>query len=238
MNNDVVDEYYELSADDISILVNILTSVSDKWKNIGVALKLHSYMIVPCKESDNILSLTNILNKWIEGNGEKTITLGQLRKTLASNIVGSPRLSYELIPRFSKANGFDYRLSYEDLPLILKIIVSLGSKWEILGIALGLSPYKLEDIRANNSSPLDRLIEVLQEWLHEDKTPTLFQLRDVLASHMVRNRVLAENLIPKFYEAKINKGHHMAHTNNAAEPAKGLFGYKYSFTPLLTCSLK
>ena len=213
----VVDDNYILEEDDLPILVEVLTSASPKWELIGSGLRLRDYMMAQCKNSDIMLSLRNVLKKWIQGNGHQTITLGQLRKTLASNCVGCPRLSCGLVLEFSASKGSDYMLSHKDMSIILLILTPVAYTWDNIGFALGISTAVLNVIKKDNSYSMEALMYVVQEWLQGNGSypQTLFKLRDALASEDVGHRNLAMVLIPKFYAAKRNKGHLIP-----AEPAK------------------
>ena len=97
-----VGEDYDLSGDDVSIVVEILTPVSFKWEEIAIALNLPVVAKMQCRNPMHIIALTNVLNAWWSIKDKKH-TLGQLRKAIAGPIVGHGRLAGKLISEFNKA---------------------------------------------------------------------------------------------------------------------------------------
>ena len=102
-----VDDGYKLTDKDVPLLVEILTPVRHKWKEIAIALKLPSYVWEECRMDKHVIALTSVLNEWIQGNGDEIITLGSLRKVLAGPIVMHRVLADKLIPEFNKARRKD-----------------------------------------------------------------------------------------------------------------------------------
>ncbi len=93
---------YILEDTDVPHLVMCLESMRHKWEELGIALGLPPNVREQCKSSRNILSLENILFEWVQGQGFQPVSLGQLVKALAGNIVGHRRLAADLIPEFNK----------------------------------------------------------------------------------------------------------------------------------------
>ena len=98
-----VGDGYKCTDEDVSLLGEILTPVCNKWKEIAIALKLPHYMLDQWRNENHVIALNNVLNEWIQGNGDEVITLGKLRKILASKTVGHRVLADKLIPEFNKA---------------------------------------------------------------------------------------------------------------------------------------
>ena len=97
-----VSENYKLSEGDIPILVEILTPVNYKWEDIATALGLPQFVKEQCRTSTKSIAFTNVLQEWISGNGNKNITLGQLKKALSQQNVGSSEPAELLISDFNK----------------------------------------------------------------------------------------------------------------------------------------
>ena len=98
-----VDDGYMLSEKDLLFLVEIVTPICHKWEEIAVALKLPPHVRDKCRNYKSVIALSNVLNEWIRGNGDKIITLGQLRKIVTGPNVEHSVLANELIPKFNKA---------------------------------------------------------------------------------------------------------------------------------------
>ena len=61
---------------------------------------------------------------------------------------------------------FNFVISEEDdLHNVLKALLEVISKWEMIGIAFGLKPSKIEEIEAERSNLKGRLVDVLKNWL-------------------------------------------------------------------------
>ena len=99
-----VGDGYKCTDKDVTLLVEILTPVRHKWEEIAIALKLPPYMRNQWKKENHGIALTNVLNEWIDGNGDEIITLGKLRKVLAGPLVAHRVLADKLIPEFNKAS--------------------------------------------------------------------------------------------------------------------------------------
>ena len=97
----MVDDGYILSEKDIPFLVETLAPVRDKWIMLAVDLGLPSHVIEKCRSVQIVISLFKVLHAWIQGNGDKRITLEQLKKCLESNLVGHRMLAEHLIPKFN-----------------------------------------------------------------------------------------------------------------------------------------
>ncbi len=93
---------YILKHTDVPHLVKCLTPMSFKWQELGIALHLPQNVREQCRSSTNILSLEKILSEWVEGQGLKPVSLGQLVKVLAGGIVGFGQLARDLISEFNK----------------------------------------------------------------------------------------------------------------------------------------
>ncbi len=93
---------YILKDTDVPHLVKCLTSMSHKWEELGIALGLPPNIREQCRSNRNILSLEKILSEWVAGQGLQPVSLGQLVKALAGDIVGSGRLAGDLISEFNK----------------------------------------------------------------------------------------------------------------------------------------
>ena len=80
-----------LTDKDVPVLIELMISGNFKWEEIGIALGLPEYVREECRNGrTNLCKLTNILTAWISGryNGTKEVTLGSLKKALASEMVG------------------------------------------------------------------------------------------------------------------------------------------------------
>ena len=91
-----------LSECDVPTLMEILVKVSNKWEEIGIALRLPDYIRSDCKSRNNTLSLTNVLCEWIKLNhppGE--ITLKKLKLALESPLVGRASVAENMVERFT-----------------------------------------------------------------------------------------------------------------------------------------
>ena len=102
---------YKLTGSDVNHLVNCLADISDRWHEIGIALQLPGNVREQCRDRRNIISLTNVLTEWVEGNGRKPMTLGYLKTQLASSIVGRGRVADGLILKFNEVLRKDSNLS-------------------------------------------------------------------------------------------------------------------------------
>ena len=91
---------YVLKVEDVPHLVDILMPMSHKWEEFGIALSLPKHVRVQCRSHNNAISLSNILEEWVIGNGAESVTLGYLQQKLQSPLVGCARMAQELIPRF------------------------------------------------------------------------------------------------------------------------------------------
>ena len=100
-----VGDGYKLTDKDVPVLVEILTPVRHKWEEIAISLKLPPYMRDQWRKEKHVIALTNVLNEWIQGNGDDIITLGKLRKVLAGSLVAHRVLADKLIPEFNKASS-------------------------------------------------------------------------------------------------------------------------------------
>ena len=62
-----------------------------------------------------------------------------------------------------------------------KILVSEASKWELIGVLLGIDDGTLKTIEANNSDSNKRLLEMVRIWLNTtDPPPTWKDLADTV----------------------------------------------------------
>ncbi len=93
---------YVLKSTDVTNLLKCLTSISFKWKELGVALNLPLSLRQKYNHLEHILALENIILEWVNGQGLQPPSLDQLEKALASDIVGHKRLASNLIPEFNK----------------------------------------------------------------------------------------------------------------------------------------
>ena len=89
-----------LKVEDVPHLVDKLMPMSHKWEQLGIALSLPVHVREQCRSQSNAISLSNILEEWVKGNGAKSVTLGYLQQKLQSPLVGYARMAQELIPHF------------------------------------------------------------------------------------------------------------------------------------------
>ena len=60
--------------------------------------------------------------------------------------------------------------------LVKACAIVTGSKWEDIGMLLGISDSNLDDIRGSTSSSLARMIKVLDLWRKREGSPTVRKL--------------------------------------------------------------
>ena len=91
---------YVLKVEDVPHLVEILTPMSHKWVELGIALGLPVHVREQCRSHSNAICLSNILEEWVGENGSKSVTIGYLQQKLQSRLVGCGRMARELIRHF------------------------------------------------------------------------------------------------------------------------------------------
>ena len=86
-------------------------------------------------------------------------------------------------------------LDLDDLKHILRTTWEARRRWYNIGLALNISPYKIDVIKHEYASdPGDCLREILMLWLKES-VPTWKEMIEVLRSPMVGFEHIAENII-------------------------------------------
>jgi len=93
---------YVLKDGDIPALLEILTSISHKWKELATALELKGYLIAQNNNNSFVLAMGSTIREWVAGNGTDLITLGMLKSKLESNAVGEKVFAKEFIAKFNK----------------------------------------------------------------------------------------------------------------------------------------
>ena len=58
----------------------------------------------------------------------------------------------------------------EELPDVLRCVLSMAAGWEYLGMALEISQAKLDEIKSDNSTAKDRMKGMLKAWLYSEPT--------------------------------------------------------------------
>ena len=78
---------------------------------------------------------------------------------------------------------------------LLSGLLPKASKWDLIGIQLGLSPDELDIIRANNSGDVEACLrKVLQKWYERSTNPRWEEIVAVLKSPALGEIRLAEDL--------------------------------------------
>ena len=97
----------------------------------------------------------------------------------------------------------------EDLADIMISVIDIVDRWDDLGMALGLSVGKLNEIKADYSTAKDRMIGVLRAWLYgfalgpAPSWQSLCQaLRDQLVDHPEIAEAIERNNLPEELEGK------------------------------------
>ena len=92
----------------------------------------------------------------------------------------------------------DPHLGPNDLGSVLEGLVDVSEKWFYIGLCLKLKPGILNGIKANQSNILDRMCEMLQEWLKNSTSPPTWKaLVAALRSKKVGENQLANELEQK-----------------------------------------
>ena len=96
---------YVLKDADISVLVEVLARIQNKWEHLAIALELPHFLIAQCHNDDFTLAMNGIIREWIAGNGVTPITLGTLKRKLESDTVGERVTANNLIADFNKVKN-------------------------------------------------------------------------------------------------------------------------------------
>ena len=105
---------YVLKDADISVLVEVLARICDKWQLLATALELSPCLIAQCRNDSLILAMSGIIREWIAGNGVTPITLGTLKRKLESVTVGERVTAKDLIANFNKVKNPFPRASFSE----------------------------------------------------------------------------------------------------------------------------
>ncbi len=94
--------------------------------------------------------------------------------------------------------GSNYILKDTDVSYVMKCLTSMAHKWELLGIALGLSTFAIKECRGHQI--ILSLHGILIKWVegHGVQPASLGRLVKVLASELIGEGRLASKLISDF----------------------------------------
>lgn len=100
----------------------------------------------------------------------------------------------------------------DDLAFILQCLQPTASQWKTLGLQLGLSPGKLDEIAVTPllipGGPIAYLQEVLTRWLNDAPSPTLNKLCGALRSPTVEQNRIAHELEKTYLTQKVGLSTH------------------------------
>lgn len=127
------------------------------------------------------------------------------------NLFWQYRNSYRSITLIHKSlllpTCFVSELRLEDLKVVLEEVYDVSAKWYILGIFLGMSESRLQEVRLRYSDPPFCLREVIVMWLMSPNLPpTWGTLIDALRNVEVR---LAEELRKKYIPTSTEGNNHL-----------------------------
>ena len=193
------------------VLIKLLANASNKWKEIGIALKLPMAVIEECeKSSSNIVRLYKLLYKWIVGEYPVPTTLQSLRHVLAGPLVQRGDIASDLEDKFktateqktptanvSRVSDTHTYFSEEHTSDLSEVLAAAAYQWEEIGISLHLPEAVLEECRSGSSDTV-KLHEVLCKWImgkYSYAVPaTLLSLKKELAGPLVRRGDISKSL--------------------------------------------
>ena len=91
---------YILKEADITALLEVLSKIRDKWKELICVLELPCYLNEKFSKESLILALNGVIREWIAGNGVMPITLGTLKTKLENDIMEEKTFAKDLIANF------------------------------------------------------------------------------------------------------------------------------------------
>ena len=107
-------------------------------------------------------------------------------------------------PLESKQGDKDTIFGFQDVKLLLGLLVEVSHKWERVGLALGLPKYKIEDCRGNDN--VVSLSNILTCWIcADDNIPaktSLSSLKKALSKDIVGESRVALNLVKEVHKAR------------------------------------
>ncbi len=89
------DPHTIITEDLIPELSGALVEMSDKWDELGIAVKLPRYVRKQCRHDSNVVALDNILSEWIE-RAKSPPTLRDLKEALMNPILCQNRLAQKV----------------------------------------------------------------------------------------------------------------------------------------------
>ena len=204
-----------------SLLTKVIANAANKWKEIGIALKLPNSILQECDNANsNIVRLYRILCKWIVGGYLNAVcpTLQALKRVLAGRLVQrydianileddfkvateqNTMSAYNSSKMTTKHSGDGEAYTYfseEHTGVLSEDLAEAAYQWEEIGISLQLPETVLEECRSGSSNAV-KLHEVLCKWImgkYLYAVPaTLQSLKHELAGPLVRRGNISKSL--------------------------------------------